>query len=68
MFDEEQEVPPEWVDQYVNAEIFLSRGDKMVRGQVVCQKQDVDGNPIDGSNQNPILSHAFMMWNFLRKK
>ena len=32
MLDEEQEVTPEWGDQYVNAEILLPRGDKMARG------------------------------------
>ena len=45
-----------WVgDQYVNAEIYFPRGDKMTRGQVVHWKQDPNGNPIGRSNQNPIL-------------
>ena len=41
--------------QYVNAEILLPRGDKMARGQLVCQKHDADGNLIGRSYQNPIL-------------
>ena len=56
MLDEEPEVTPEWGDQYVNAEILLPRGDKMARGQVICQKCNTDGNLIDRSNKNPILN------------
>ena len=51
MMDEEPEVNPEWGDQNVNADILLSRGDKMSRGQVVGQKQDSNGNIIGRSNQ-----------------
>ena len=39
----------------MNAETLLPRGDRLARGQVVCQKQDANGNPIGRSNQNPIL-------------
>ena len=53
--DEEPEVTPEWVGQYVNAEMLLSRGDKMTRGQVVHQKHDIHGNQIGRLNQNPLL-------------
>ena len=51
----EMEVVPEWGDQYVNAEILLQRGGRMARGQEVHQKQYASNNPIDRSNQNPIL-------------
>ena len=55
MLDEELEVTPMWGDQYVNAEILLPRGNKMTRGQVICQKHDADGNPVGRSNKNSIL-------------
>ena len=42
-------------DQYINAEILLPRGDKMARGQVVCQEHHANGNLISGSSQNPIV-------------
>ena len=56
ILDEGPVVIPEWGDQYVNAEILLPRVNSMARSQVVHQKQDVDGNTIGRSNQNPILS------------
>ena len=34
ILDDKPEVTPDWGDQYVNAEILLPRGDRMVRGQV----------------------------------
>ena len=55
MLDEEQEVTPEWGDQYINTKMLLTRGDKMARGHVVCWKYDADGNPIGRFNQNPSL-------------
>ena len=55
MLDDEPKVTPEWGDQYVNAELLFSRGDKMTRGQVICQKHDADCNLIGRSNKNPIL-------------
>ena len=55
MLVEEPEVTPRVGGPYVNAEKLLLRGDRMARGQVVCQKHDADGNPIGRSNQNPIL-------------
>ena len=39
----------------MNAEILLPRGDKMARGQVICQKHNTDGNIIVRSNKNPIM-------------
>ena len=55
ILDEEPEVTPELGEQFVNTEILLPRWDKLVRGWVVCQKCDANGNPIGRSNQNPIL-------------
>ena len=39
----------------MNLETLLLRGDKMARDLVVHQKNDTNGNPVDRSNQNPIL-------------
>ena len=65
MLDKEPEVTPEWGDQYVNAEILLPRGDNMARGQVICWKHDVNGNPIGRSTKNLILdTHIYTKWNF----
>ena len=50
MLDEEPDITPKWGDQYVTAEILLPRGDKMSRGQVICQKRDADVNLIGRSN------------------
>ena len=55
ILEKEPMVTPEHGDQQVNAEILLPRGDRMARGQGVSQKQDVNGNPIGRSKQNPIL-------------
>ena len=35
--------------------MLLQRGDTKVRGQVVHQMHDANGNPIGRTNQNPIL-------------
>ena len=55
MLDEEPKVTTEWGDQYVNAEIMLPRGDKMVRDQVMHQKLGADYNQIGRSNKNLTL-------------
>ena len=69
MLDEEPGVNTEWGDQYVSANMLLQRGDEMARGQVVCQKQDANGNLIGRSNQYTFfLKQAFTRWNFLRKE
>ena len=54
-FNEEPEVTPEWGGQYLNAEMLLPRRDRMTRGQVICQKQDANGNPIGRPNKISIL-------------
>ena len=55
MLDEKSGITPNRGDHYVNAEILLPRGDRMTRGQVVCQKQDANNNLMGRTNQNPIL-------------
>ena len=55
MLDEASEVTPKWGGKCVNAETLLMTGNKMARGQVVCQKHDANSNPIGRSKQNPIL-------------
>ena len=55
MLDEEPEVASKWGDQYVNAEILLPRRDKVVRGGIIHQKWNADGNSIGRSSMNSIL-------------
>ena len=55
-FNKEQEVTPNWGDQCFKCRNNTPRGDRMARGQVVCQKHNAKGNLISRSNQNPILS------------
>ena len=47
--EEKSEVTSKWCRAIFNAEILLSRGDKMASCQVVCQKHDANGSPIDRS-------------------
>ena len=44
--DEEPEVTMKWGGQSLNAEILVTRGDGMARGQEVYQKHDAAGNQI----------------------
>ena len=61
ILNEEPEVAPEWGDQYINVDILLPIVDRMAWGQVVCQKQNANDNPIGRSNQNPILdTHIYI--------
>ena len=53
ILDKEPEVSSGWGDQYVNAELLLPRGDRIVRGQVICQKQEANGNPISRLIRTP---------------
>jgi hypothetical protein len=46
---------PEAFDQYLTAEVLLSRGGTEMLGTVVRRKRDQDGNPIGRSNPNPLL-------------
>ena len=46
---------PESGDNYVNADIMLPRCVTISRGQVIERKCDADGNPVERSNDNPIL-------------
>ena len=52
---EELELTPEVGNQYIAAEIMLSRGDKMARGHVVAQRHDVSGNIMARAYTNPIM-------------
>ena len=49
----------------MNAEILLPRGEKMARGQVICWKQDADGNFIGRSNTIPITPTSLYEVEFL---
>jgi hypothetical protein len=50
-----EEVTPETGDSYLNAEISLSKGGTLARGQVVQQKRDADGIPTGKASSNPVL-------------
>ena len=52
---EELEPKPEVRDHYIGAEILLPRGDQMVRCHVVARSQDVNGNVMERSHENPVL-------------
>jgi hypothetical protein len=42
-------------DQYIAAEVQLSRGGKEMLGTVIARKHDRDGNPIGRDRANPVL-------------
>jgi hypothetical protein len=46
---------PKMGDNYLSAELMLHKGGVMVKGRVIVQKCDRDGNPIKLANDNPIL-------------
>ena len=46
---------PKALDQYVNAEVLLPLGDKMVTGKVTKRKCNAEGELTGTSNNNPIL-------------
>ena len=46
---------PEAFDQYLTAEVLLSRGGTEMLGTVLRRKRDHDGNPVGRSNPNPLL-------------
>jgi hypothetical protein len=49
------EITPEIRDNYLSAELMLSKGGVMVKGRVTARKRDWDGNPVGRANYNPIL-------------
>ena len=53
--EEEDEITPEVMDNYLGAEVLLPLGDKMVSAKVHNRKRDADGELIGTANQNPIL-------------
>ena len=42
-------------DQYLLAELIFPCGDGFESGEVIARKRDSDGNPVDCSDQNPLL-------------
>jgi hypothetical protein len=42
-------------DQYIAAEVQLSRGGREMLGKVIARKYDRDGNPIGHAHANPVL-------------
>ena len=42
-------------DTHLNASVMLPRGNSYVRGEVIGQKIDADGNDVGRENDNPIL-------------
>ena len=53
--DETLTPTPEVNENYVGANLLLTRGNNMVQGRVRKRAQDNDGNPIGIENENPIL-------------
>jgi hypothetical protein len=49
------EVTPEIGDNYLSAELMLTKGGVLVKGHVTAPKCDRDGNPVGCANDNPIL-------------
>ena len=46
---------PDVNDNYVNALVMFSRGNRYARGEVIRRKNDVDGNVVSRTNYNAIL-------------
>ena len=53
--DADDEPTPLTFDNYLGAEVVLSKGDDMVAGKVVGRKRDSDGKPVGRENKNPML-------------
>ena len=49
------DIPDDFYDQYLNAQVLLPRGDQMLTGTVKRQKLDELGEPTGRRNDNPIL-------------
>jgi hypothetical protein len=58
------EITPEIGDNYLSAELMLSKGSVMVKGRVTARKRDRDGNPVVRANDNPILNTTSYIINF----
>jgi len=52
---EADDLPPEFLDEYISAHVLLPKGGSFVKGQVNARKRDADGNTRDTANANPIL-------------
>lgn len=50
--DDGNEFTADTMDSYLATEVMLPRGDSFVRGKVVSQKRNADGNPIGVSSSN----------------
>jgi hypothetical protein len=51
----DEEITPDMGDSYLSAKHMLTKGGVMVKGCLIAQKRDQDGNPIGLANDNPIL-------------
>jgi hypothetical protein len=58
------EVTPEIRDNYLSAELMLSKGGVLVKGRVTAHKRDQDVNPLGHANDNPILDTRSYIFNF----
>ncbi len=52
---EADDLPPEFLDEYISAHVLLPKGDSYVKGQVISRKRNADGNVRGKANANPIL-------------
>jgi hypothetical protein len=58
------EIAPEIGDNYLSAELMLSKGGAMVKGHVTVRKCDWDSNPVGHTNDSPILDTRSYIINF----
>jgi len=52
---EADDLPPEFLDNYISAHVLLPKGDSFVKGQVVARKRDANGNTRGKAHSNPVL-------------
>jgi len=49
------DLPPEFLDEYISAHFLLPQGDSFIKGQVIARKRDAEGNTRGAPNPNPLL-------------
>jgi hypothetical protein len=60
----EAEIMPKIGDNYLSAELMLSKVGVMVKGHVTAHKRNWDSNPVGHANDNPILDTRSYIVNF----
>ena len=62
---EADDFTPEALDNLINAEVILPKGDILIPARVIGRKRDESGNPIGTANTNPILDTCLYDVQFL---